>query len=224
MFAKDSNMTDSDIFCDRLKASAVIAVLMIDDAEDAIPLAHALLRGGVQAMELTLRTPAAFDALHRITKDVPRMYAGVGTILTPDQVKMTKKGGAAFGVAPGMNPCVVDAAKELGLPFAPGIATPSDIEAAYMKGCRIMKFFPAEPSGGLAYLRSANAPYAHLGISYIPLGGIGTKNLRAYLECPEVIAVGGSWIATRELIRAKDWDTISRNSEQAISIAVQARG
>jgi 2-dehydro-3-deoxyphosphogluconate aldolase/(4S)-4-hydroxy-2-oxoglutarate aldolase len=218
------NDTGAHALRDRIRASAIIAVLVIEDAEDAIPLARALLRGGVDAMELALRTPAAFAALQRIVDEVPEMLAGVGTILDSAQVREAKARGAAFGVAPGMNPGVVDAAIESGLPFAPGIATPSEIEAAYQKGCRIMKFFPAEPSGGLAYLRSVNAPYAHLGISYIPLGGLCAENLGSYLECPEIIAVGGSWLATRDLVRARDWDGISRNCEEALAIAARARG
>ena len=175
-------------------------------------------------MELTLRTPAAFDALRRIRSEVPELYAGVGTILFPDQVARVKASGAAYGVSPGFNPAVVDAAREAGLPFAPGVATPSEIEAAYGKGCDVVKVFPAEPLGGLPYIKAIAAPYSHLGIAYIPLGGVSMKNLESYLEWPEVLAVGGSWLATRDLIKAKDWDAISRNCEEAASLAARIRG
>lgn len=217
-------MLDMQTVRTRLRESPVIAVLVIDDPLDAVPLARALVRGGVRAMELTLRTPAAFDALKRVTAEVPEMFAGVGTILSPDQVSRVLAAGADFGVSPGFNPAVVDAAREAGLPFAPGIATPSEIEAAYGKGCSILKLFPAESLGGLPYLKAAGAPYSHLGISYIPLGGVSMKNLASYLEWPEILAVGGSWLATRDLIKAKDWDTISRNSEEASSLAARVRG
>lgn len=212
----------SGLFREHLAASALLAVLVIDNPLDAVPLARCLLAGGVDAIELTLRTPAAFDALRRITAEVPEIYAGVGTILTPAQVREAKAAGAAFGVAPGMNAAVVDAAADCGLPFAPGIATPSDIEAALTRGCRIMKFFPAEPAGGIPYLKSINAPYAHLGISYIPLGGIHEGNLESWLLCPGVIAVGGSWLATKELIAAGDWAQIRKNCEAAREIAARA--
>jgi 2-dehydro-3-deoxyphosphogluconate aldolase / (4S)-4-hydroxy-2-oxoglutarate aldolase len=214
----------SERLLDRISKSAVIAVLVIDRAEDALPLAKALLRGGVSAMELTLRTEAAFDALASIAESAPEMLAGIGTILTPEQVVETKRRNAAFGVAPGMNVHVVEKAIEVGLPFAPGVATPSDIEYAIEKGCRILKLFPAEPSGGLAYLKSINAPYAHLGIKYIPLGGVSPANLRSYLECPEVIAVGGSWIAPRDAIAAKQWDRVSKAAEEAMKIVREVRG
>lgn len=217
-------MKDTKALRERLKELSIVAVLVIDDPEDAIPLARALLRGGVRAMELTLRTPAAFDALLRITREVPDMFAGVGTIIQTAQVTRAKASGAAFGVSPGMNPVIVEAAKAADLPFAPGIATPSEIEAAYEKGCTLMKVFPAESLGGVSYMKAIGAPYSHLGIGYIPLGGITVKNLSSYLERPEVIAVGGSWLATRELIGAKDWDGISKNCEEAVALTARIRG
>jgi 2-dehydro-3-deoxyphosphogluconate aldolase/(4S)-4-hydroxy-2-oxoglutarate aldolase len=139
---------------DRVQRCGVIAVLIVDQAQDAIPLAQALLAGGIDAMELTLRTPAALDALRRIKAEVPKMLVGAGTVLTPEQVSEVAAAGADFAVSPGMNPRVVLAARELGLPFAPGIATPSDIEQAIECGCKLLKFFPAEPLGGLSYLKA----------------------------------------------------------------------
>jgi 2-dehydro-3-deoxyphosphogluconate aldolase/(4S)-4-hydroxy-2-oxoglutarate aldolase len=214
-----SHMTDAEanVF-GKLQKSAVIAVLILDRVEDAVPLAEALLAGGVDAMELTLRTPAALGALREITAKVPGMLAGIGTILTPDQVKEVVDAGAAFGVAPGMNPRIVEAALSAGLPFAPGICTPSDIERALEFDRKFLKFFPAEPSGGLKYLESIAAPYAHLGLRYIPLGGVNPANCQAWLSHPLVGGIGGSWLAPKPLIEAGNWKAIRDAAAQAIAI------
>ena len=202
----------------RIESFGVIAVLVVDRADDAIPLAQALLDGGVGVMELTMRTPAALDALKKIRTALPEMIAGVGTILTPDQLKAAKDAGAAFGVAPGMNPRVLAAAAAEGLSFAPGITTPSDIEAALEFGCRLLKFFPCEASGGLSYLKNISAPYAHLGLKYVPLGGINEKNMATYLGEPIIGALGGSWLAPRELIQSGDWKAIADKASAASQI------
>ena len=207
----------------RVEFFGVIAVLVVDRADDAIPLAGALLDGGVGVMELTLRTPAALDALKKIRSSVPQMIAGVGTILTPAQVRSAKEAGAAFGVAPGTNANVLAAARAAGLPFAPGIATPTDIESALEQDCRLLKFFPSEPSGGLSYLKTIAAPYAHLGIKFIPLGGVNEKNMAAYLGEPMVGAIGGSWLAPRELVNAADWTAITARCAAAVEIIKSAR-
>jgi len=207
----------------KIRKSPIIAVLVIDNANDAVPLAKALLRGGISITELTLRTPAALEALEYIHSEVPEILAGIGTILDTEQIQAVKMRGAAFGVAPGLNGAVVKAAKDLGLPFAPGVMTPSEIETAYSMGCKVMKLFPSEPAGGLEYLKNINAPYAHLGIEYIPLGGISQSNLDAYLECPVVLGVGGSWLAPRKLIQEKSWDEISRNCEKATETVLSIR-
>lgn len=200
---------------DRIRAAKIVAVVVIDDPSDAVPLGRALLAGGIDTIELTLRTPTAFDSLTAIRRECPDMLAGVGTVLTPDQVRSAVQGGAAFGVSPGLNPEVVRAAASTGLPFAPGITTPSDIETAVALGCRLLKFFPAEPSGGIPYLKSIAAPYAHLDLAYIPLGGLDAENFTRYLALENVPAVGGSWIAPRDLIRQRDWETITRNAVEA---------
>lgn len=193
----------------------IIAVVTIDDAANAVPLAQALLDGGIAAIELTLRTPAAFEALAAIRAECPEMCAGLGTVLTQEQVGKAVDGNAAFAVAPGLNPRVVEAARAAGLPFAPGIVTPSDIEIAVESGCRTLKFFPAEPSGGLAYLKSMSAPYAHLGLRYIPLGGLNVDNFTQYLALDSVPAVGGSWIAPQAMIQAQNWKEITANATMA---------
>jgi 2-dehydro-3-deoxyphosphogluconate aldolase / (4S)-4-hydroxy-2-oxoglutarate aldolase len=189
----------------RIERCGVVAVLVIDDVKHAVPLAEALLDGGIDVMELTLRTPAAFDSLRAIRQAVPDMLAGIGTILTPEQVSHVQAAGGAFGVAPGTNRRVVEAARAAGLPFAPGIATPSDLETALELGCTEVKFFPAESCGGLDYLRGMAAPYAHLGVRFIPLGGLKLENMGTYLLDPLVLAVGGSWLAPRNLIQSSDW-------------------
>ena len=222
MYKITSHMNDE--LCNQMYRSGVIAVLVIDDAKNAVPLARALLEGNVDIMELTLRTPAAMDALQEIKNHVPEMMVGIGTVLTPDQVKQITKLGAAFGVAPGLNPDVVKTAQKEGLPFSPGIVTPSDIECAIELGCNILKYFPAEPAGGLAYLKSMANPYTHLGLKYVPLGGLNQDNFKAYLEFPSILAVGGSWIAKRNVIQKNDWKTITNNAHQASQVVNNLRG
>jgi len=207
----------------RIETTGIVAVLVVDRAEDGVPLAKALLAGGVDVMELTLRTPAAIETLKAIRAGVPEMVAGVGTILTTDQVKQVVEAGAAFGVAPGLNPRVMQAAREAGLSFAPGILTPSDIEAAVELGCKLLKFFPAEPSPGLVYLKAMAAPYAHLGLKFVPLGGLNSKNMASYLADPIIAALGGSWLAPRELIKAGAWDKITALAAEAVQIIKSTR-
>ena len=207
----------------RIEDCGVIAVLVIDDASHAVPVANALLAGGVDCMELTLRTPAALAALQEVSRGAGDMLAGIGTILYPEQVEAVAAAGAAFGVAPGLNPRIVQRAQGCNLPFAPGVVTPSDVEAAIELGCRQLKFFPAEPSGGTAYLHSMNAPYAHLDLRYIPLGGVNLQNMPDYMSDPAVPAVGGSWLAPRQLIQAQDWDSITANALAARQAIVNLR-
>ncbi len=208
---------------DKLEESGVFAALVIDKVEHAVPLAEALVAGGIKAMELALRTPAAVESLRRIHEQVPEMLSGAGTILTVEQVSQAAEAGAAFGVAPGLNPDVVIKAQDLKFPFAPGIATPGEIEKAISLGCREVKFFPAEAMGGIKYLKSCSAPYKHLGIRYIPLGSVNAGNMTDYLKEPAVLALGGSWIASKELIQKEDWQTITDNAAQALDLAGKVR-
>jgi len=207
----------------RIEQAGIIAVLIIERVGDAVPLARALLAGGVDVMELTLRTEAALGALKEIRANVPEMLAGVGTILTPGQVAEVKAAGAGFGVSPGFNRRVTEAAIEAGLPFAPGVATPSDIEGALECGCRLLKFFPCEPSGGLPFLKAMSAPYLHLGVQFVPLGGLHANNMGAYLADPMIPAVGGSWLAPKEAIRSGDWAEITRLAAEAKGIIRDTR-
>jgi len=209
---------------ERIGRCGVVAVLVVDEAKHAVPLARALVEGGVDVMELTLRTPAALDALRTIAAEVPKMLPGIGTILTPEQVREVAEAKAAFGVAPGLNRRVVEEAQRVGLPFAPGVATASDLEAALELGCPDVKFFPAEASGGMAYLKSMAGPYAHLGVRFIPLGGLKAENCGAYLEAPNVLAVGGSWLAPRADVHNESWQTITARAAEARAIVERIRG
>lgn len=202
---------------DRLKKARIVAVLAVNDPAGAVDLAKALCDGGVTALEMTLRTQRAFECVSAIAGAGLPLTLGVGTILTPEQAREAKSRGADFGVSPGCNVKVIDAAAEAGLPFAPGIMTPSEIEQALEHGCKLMKFFPAESSGGMKHLQSMAAPYKHLGISFIPLGGLKLSNMKSYTDSPLVTAIGGSWIAPTSLIDAKDWAQIRKNSEEAVA-------
>jgi 2-dehydro-3-deoxyphosphogluconate aldolase/(4S)-4-hydroxy-2-oxoglutarate aldolase len=207
----------------KIEKIGIVAVLVVDEIKDAVPLARALLSGGVNAIELTLRTPVALDALKAIKADVPEMLLGVGTILTTEQVAQAVEAGAAFGVAPGLNPRVLAAARGAGLSFAPGILTPSDIETALEYGCQLLKFFPAESSGGLPYLKAISAPYSHLGLRFMPLGGLNAKNMTSYLADPSIAALGGSWLAPRELIKAGQWENITTLAAESVRIIQSIR-
>ncbi|MDG0994122.1 MAG: bifunctional 4-hydroxy-2-oxoglutarate aldolase/2-dehydro-3-deoxy-phosphogluconate aldolase [Akkermansiaceae bacterium] len=200
----------------RLANCKVVAGFSVDHIDDAVPLANALLAGGIDVIELTLRTEAGIDATRAISTEVPEILVGVGTILAPEQAVQVKEAGAHFGVSPGLNPRVIKAAKAVELPFAPGIATPSDIEAAIELDCRFVKYFPAAALGGVAYLRSMSAPYAHLGIQYFPLGGLNAANMNEYLAEPNVPAIGGSWIVQKDLVKNKDWAAITTRAQEVV--------
>ncbi len=202
----------------KLKNAGIIAVLTLQQKESVKPVIESLLEGGVTAIELTLRTPIAVDAINMITEKYPEIICGAGTVLSPQQLVRAKEAGAVFGVAPGLNRNVLNKALEENFPFAPGIATASDIEAALEFGCTLLKFFPAEPLGGLPYLKSINGPYKHLGISYIPLGGINERNVSVYAGESIINSVGGSWIAPASLIADGKWNVIKNNAENALII------
>jgi len=213
----------SEKLTESLRNSPVVAVLVFEDVADAVPTAQAVVRGGVTHIELALRTQHSMDALQALLSEVPELVVGVGTVISPEQVHAIKELGVAFGVSPGFNPRVVEAARDCALPFAPGVATPSEIEAAYSLGCTLLKLFPAEPLGGIRYLQSVNAAYRHLKLSYIPLGGVTRENMNDWLALPEVLAVGGSWIAPKELIASKNWKEIEDRARDASQRVVAAR-
>jgi len=209
---------------DRLERAGLAAVLTVEDSRDAVPVARALLDGGVTVIELTFRTTHASEAIRRIRDGVPGMIIGAGTLLNRGQVDEAFAAGAMFGVAPGCNPATIRAAQDRGLSFAPGVATATDIEIAVGNHCRVLKYFPAETSGGLAHLESVAAPFAHLGLRYIPLGGINAGTLGSYLRADLVLCVGGSWLAKPGVVRTGDWETIRGNAAEAMTIVRATRG
>src|SRR5262245_14481568 len=197
----------------RLRAVRVVPVIVIDDPDDAVPLARALSAGGLPCAEITFRTPRAGEALRRITAEAPDMFAGAGTVLTPEQAKLARDAGAQFMVAPGFNPRVVDYCRTFDIPVYPGICTPTELEAALEKGLTTVKFFPAEPSGGLAFLKAMAAPYGD--VNFMPTGGINANNVAAYLGLKRVVACGGSWMAPSDWIAAKHFDRVREESRRA---------
>lgn len=208
---------------ERMARCGNVAVAVVEDPKAAVPLARALLAGGVGTIELTFRTPRALEALRSIVTEVPEMLVGAGTVLTRDQLRDAAAAGAAFAVAPGFNPDIVRAAADIGLPFAPGVMTPSEIEGAYALGCtRLLKFFPASVAGGLSGLRTLAAPYRHLGLRFLPLGGLKRENTAEWLSEPLVAACGGSWIAPASLIEKGDWEGVRRNAAAAAEAAAAA--
>lgn len=204
---------------DRILAQRVVPVIVLDSAEHAEPLAEALLAGGLDIMEITFRTAAAEESIRRIARNFPDILVGAGTLLTAEQVRRAKDAGAAFGLAPGLNPTTVAAAKEAELVFSPGVMTPSEIEQAMALDCTLLKFFPAETAGGAKALGALAGPYAHTGVKFIPTGGITPGNLPDYLASPVVAAVGGSWMVDKKLVNAGNWEEITRLTGEALAAA-----
>lgn len=186
----------------------VIPVLTIERLEDAAPLAQALVSGGLPALEITLRTEVALDAISAIAEQVEGAKVGAGTVIEPSLMEKAKKAGAEFAVAPGATPALMDAADAEDMPFLPGAATASEAMAAAERGYEFLKLFPAEPVGGLALLKALAAPLPE--IAWCPTGGLSDRTARDYLALPSVLCVGGSWLAPKEALRAKDWERIEK--------------
>jgi len=206
----------SDEAVARLRAIRIVPVITIDDPDDAVPLARALVDGGLACAEITFRTPGAGEALRRIAAEVPDLYVGAGTVLTPDLASRALEAGAQFIVAPGFGPRVVDFCLERGVPFYPGIATPTEVEAALEKGLKTLKFFPAEQMGGLDFLKAIASPYVD--VSFMPTGGINLTNVVHYLAFKRVVACGGSWMAPADWIAAKQFDRIRDAAARAAEV------
>ena len=204
-----------------LRAARIVPVVTIDAAERAVPLGQALIAGGLPCAEITYRTAAAGEAIRRLSSECRELFVGAGTVLTRDQAVEAVQAGAQFIVAPGFNPVVVDWCVERSVPVFPGVCTPTEIEMALSKGLSVLKFFPAEPAGGLTYLKAVAAPY--VGVSFIPTGGINATNLATYLKFARVIACGGSWMVAPELIAAGRFDEIRAETARAVEIAGEAR-
>lgn len=197
----------------------LICVAVIDRADDAVPLAEALIAGGMNTIEVTFRTAEAAAAIARIRKALPAAIVGAGTLLIPDQVKQAVDAGAQFGVSPGLSETVSNAAQAYNLPLYPGCITPTEVMHAMELGWKTLKFFPAENAGGVNTLKSLIGPFGHTGIRFIPTGGITAATLVNYLAIPQVAAVGGSWMAERKLVADKSWDKITALTAEAIKIA-----
>jgi len=199
----------------RIGKLGIVPVVKIEKAGDAIPLGRALLDGDLPIAEITFRTSAAEESIKILTKDLPNLLVGAGTVLTVKQTKKAVSAGAQFIVSPGFNPRVVDYCIENSIPITPGINNPTQIEMALERGIEVVKFFPAEASGGLSLLKSMSAPYT--GIKFIPTGGINQDNLCSYLSNNKVLACGGSWMVKPELISSGNFDEITRITKEAVS-------
>ena len=197
----------------------VIPVIVIDNANDAEPLAEALLKGGMDVIEVTCRTAAAPEALKRIKKAFPEMLVGAGTVVTPDQAKMCIDTGVSFGLAPGLNPDTVKFFQKNKTLFIPGVMTPSEIEQGLVLDCKMLKFFPAGAAGGINMLKNMAAPYVSLGVKFCPTGGVSLDNMNDWLALPIVSAIGGSWLATQKQIADKQWDVITAQVKAAVAKA-----
>jgi 2-dehydro-3-deoxyphosphogluconate aldolase/(4S)-4-hydroxy-2-oxoglutarate aldolase len=208
-------LTAADI-TNRLAKSRLVPVVVLKDAAGAEPLAEALLRAGLDVIEITFRTAAGAEAIKRIAAKYPQMLVGAGTLLDTEQVQRAKDMGATFGVAPGLNQAVVEKANAIGLPFMPGIMTPSELEQALGLGCKAVKFFPAMPAGGPAMVKGMLGAYRHTGIRFMPTGGVDRKNMTDWLAIPEVVAVGGSWMVEPALLDKGDWAEVEKRSREAV--------
>lgn len=209
---------------DTLSAFGVVPVIAIDDAAQALALADALMAGGLPVAEITFRTQAAAEAIALIVRHRPDLHIGAGTVLTEAQVDQAQAAGARFALSPGLDAAVLSHAAGKGLPFAPGIMTPTDLQAALRAGCGMVKFFPAMPAGGPNMLKNIAAPYAHTGIGFNPTGGVTLDNLAEWLAIPQVRAVGGTWIATRDDIAAGRFEKIAANAAAAVARVAEIRG
>lgn len=199
---------------EKIEKIGIVPVVVLDDPKDAKPLAEALIKGGLPCAEVTFRTAAAEESIKRMTESFPEMLVGAGTVLTTEQADRAINAGAKFIVAPGLNPTVVKHCINKGIPMVPGVNNPSDIEAALELGLDVVKFFPAEQSGGLTMIKAMSAPYVN--VKFMPTGGINAGNICDYLAFDKIIACGGSWMVKKDLVAAGKFDEIQKLTEQAV--------
>lgn len=212
----------SEIF-DSIARLGVVPVIAIERADQALALADALLEGGLPVAEITFRTEAAGEVIAKLTGERPELITGAGTILSAANLAAARGAGARFGLAPGYDPAITRAAADTGLPFAPGVMTPSELSLALGEGLSLFKFFPAGAAGGPAMLSAISAPFAHLSPRFVPTGGISLASMADWLAIPAVAAVGGTWIATREDISTGDFAGITRKAREAAALAARLR-
>ncbi|SDO23841.1 2-dehydro-3-deoxyphosphogluconate aldolase / (4S)-4-hydroxy-2-oxoglutarate aldolase [Streptomyces sp. cf386] len=199
-----------------LDLAPVVPVVVIEDVSDAVPLARALVTGGLPAIEVTLRTPAALDAIRAIAAEVPEAVVGAGTVITPEQVTASVTAGARFLVSPGWTDVLLEAMRVSGVPFLPGVSTTSEVVGLLERGVTEMKFFPAQAAGGTAYLKSLAGPLPQA--RFCPTGGIGPGNAPEYLSLPNVRCVGGTWMLPADAIAARDWSRVERLAREAAGL------
>jgi len=201
---------------------AVVPVVVLNDAKDALPLAQALVEGGLPCAEVTFRTDAAEESIRLMAEKYPEMLVGAGTVLTIDQVNRAVGAGAKFIVSPGFDPEIVDYCIEKNIPIFPGCITPSEIAQAVKRGLKVVKFFPAEQFGGVATIKALAAPYTM--VKFMPTGGVSTKNLKDYLSCDKILCCGGSWMVKGDMIKAGEFEKIKEMTKEAVELAKSIRG
>lgn len=206
----------------KIQEIGIVPVVVLNDAKDAAPLAKALCDGGLPCAEVTFRTDAAEESIRIMTEQFPEMLVGAGTVLTTEQVDRAVAAGAKFIVSPGLNPRIVKYCVEKGILITPGCSNPSDIEIALENGLEVVKFFPAEPAGGLNMIKAMAAPY--VGVKFMPTGGINPTNVRDYLAYDRILACGGSWMVKGSLVDAGEFDKIEELTREAVEIVKESRG
>ena len=206
-----------------LGEAGIIPVIVIEKEEQAVPLAKALVKGGLPVLEVTFRTKAAAAAIAAIRKEVPEAIVGAGTVLTVEMLKAAKAAGAVFGVAPGFDSAIIAEAKALDFPFCPGVATASELSQALTAGCTIVKFFPAEAAGGVKMIKNLLGAFRFTGVKFMPTGGVNLSNVADYLAVPEVVCCGGTWIVPKDALASGDYGTIEKLAEDASALVKQLR-
>ncbi len=199
-----------------LQISPIIPVVVIEDIKDAVPLAQSLIEGGIQIIEVTLRSSCALEAIELIAKNVPKMRVGAGTILNPTQLEQAQNRGAEFLISPGLTIKLLEYAKKKDMPLIPGVSSSSEVMQALELGYSALKFFPAEYCGGVKLLNAFNGPFK--GVRFCPTGGISTDNMRSYLNLENVLCVGGSWLTPKNLIQNKEWDKITEICKRSLAL------
>jgi 2-dehydro-3-deoxyphosphogluconate aldolase/(4S)-4-hydroxy-2-oxoglutarate aldolase len=218
MTGKESHVIEQEI-----ARCGVVPIASVENADDIVPLCDALKKGGLEIVEITLRSAAALDAIRIAARKFPEFILGAGTVLSADDLEAVRDSGAVFAVSPGLDAGTTEKAGQLSFPFFPGVCTPTDVQSAAAMGCRIMKYFPAAAMGGVSVIKAIYTPLSHLGIRFIPTGGIKAENMTEYLIQPAVLAVGGSWITPRHSIRGGNWAEITRLAAEALSLASRSR-
>lgn len=206
----------------KLQKLGIVPVVVLNDAKDALPLAERLVNGGLPCAEVTFRTAAAEESIRQMAKAYPDMIIGAGTVLTCEQADRAIDAGAKFIVSPGFNPKVTEYVLKRGIPMTPGVCTPTEIEAALQFDLDVLKFFPAEPSGGLKMIKALCAPY--VGLNFMPTGGINADNVRDYLKYDRIVACGGSWMVSGSLVKEGKFDEIENMVREAAAIVKEIRG